>query len=118
MKKVDRARAKCPALNSEAEVMFGDITANFGAQQIDALAQHLLVHVRATRTMRACSSDQLPMGASVRITGGEPKYVGMTGTVVHSQKLRAKVAVEGISKPVYIYTGEAEVLNEAVAAAV
>jgi hypothetical protein len=39
--------------------------------------------------------------------------------VVHSQKLRAKVEVEGVAKPVYLYTGEAiEVVEEVLAAAV
>lgn len=117
MKKVDRARAKCPALASDAEVMFGDITANLSAQQIDALAQHLLVHVRATRTMRAAATDQLPLGATVRITGGEPKYIGLVGKVVHSQKLRVKVEVPLVAKPVYLYTGEAELVQQTVAAA-
>lgn len=118
MKKVERARSKCPALNSAAEALYGEITVNLSAHQIDALAQHLLVHVRETRTLRATQTSQLPMGATVRITGGEPKYIGMVGTVVHSQKLRAKVAVDGITKPVYIYTGEAEVfLQQTVAVA-
>jgi hypothetical protein len=108
MKKVERARAKCPALNEAAALLFGDITSNLSAQQIDALAQHLVVHNRAMQTIRACQSAQLPMGATVRITGGDPKFVGMVGEVVHTQKLRAKVAVPGITKPVYIYTGEAE----------
>ena len=117
MKKVERARSKCPALNGAAETLYGEITANLSAQQVDALAQHLLVHVRETRTIRATQTSQLPMGATVRITGGEPKYIGMVGTVVHSQKLRAKVEVPGIAKPVYIYTGEAELAVETVAVA-
>ena len=117
MKKVERARSKCPALNTEAEMMFGDITANLSAQQIDALAQHLLVHHRAMQTIRALQSPQLPMGAMVRITGGEAKYVGMVGEVVHSQRLRAKVKVEGVKKPVYIYTGEADLTSTETATA-
>lgn len=118
MKKVERARSKCPALNSAAEEYFGDVTANLSAQQLDALAQHLLVHNRAMQTIRALQSPQLPLGATVRITGGEAKYIGMTGQVVHSQKLRAKVAVPGFKKPVYIYTGEAEEVTEGSATAI
>lgn len=118
MKKVDAARAKCPTLNSEAEKIFGEITANFSAQQIDALAQHLMVHNRATATLLATQREPLPLGATVRITGGEAKYVGLTGEVVHSQKLRAKVAVPGVSKPVYIYNGQAEVVTAEAAVAV
>lgn len=118
MKKVDRARAKCPALLGDAEAMFGEITANLSAQQIDALAQHLMVHNRAMATVRATQLEPLPLGATVRITGGEAKFVGMTGEVIHSQKLRAKVAVPGVSKPVYIYNGQAEIVEELAVAAV
>lgn len=116
MKKVERARAKCPPLGTEAERIFGEITANFSAGQIDAIAQHLLVHNRAAATVRACSVPPLTLGATVRITGGEAKFVGAIGTVVHSQKLRAKVSVPGVTKPVYIYNGQAEELPAAAAA--
>ena len=108
MKKVDRARSKCPPLSSPAEALFDEATKNLSLPQLDALSQHLAVHVRAGRTLRAVSIAQLPLGANVRITGGEPKYIGAVGTVVHSSSLRAKVEVPGLRKPVYIYTGEAE----------
>lgn len=109
MKKVDRARAKLPALTDEAAIVFSDATMNLNAQQIDALAQHLMVHNRAMRTIRANATIPMAIGTTVRITGGEAKYVGLIGKVVHSQKLRAKVAVTGFTNPVYIYTGEAEI---------
>lgn len=112
MKKVDKARSKCPALNDVAEQIFGEATANLTAQQIDALAQHLLVHNRAAATIRATQLDPLPLGAQVRITGGDPRFVGMTGEVVHAQKLRAKVAVPGVKKEVYIYNGQAIIIQE------
>jgi len=108
MKKVEKARAKLPALPSAMATLFDDITSNHAAGSIEVFAQHLLVQARALRTLRATESSQLPLGATVRITGGEPKFVGMTGKVVHSHKLRAKVEVEGLKNPVYIYTGEAE----------
>lgn len=117
MKKVDRARAKCPTLSGDAEALFGEIVANLSAQQIDALAQHLIVHNRAMATLRATQLDPLPLGATVRITGGEARFVGMMGEVVHSQKLRAKVQVPGVSKPVYIYNGQAEVVVDDLAVA-
>ena len=115
MKKVDRARSKCPELNEEAQKIFGEVTANFSAQQIDALAQHLLVHNRATLTLRALSTPRLPLGATVRVTSGNPRYIGCVGTVVKSQNLRATIQVPGQQKLVYIYTGEAEVVEEVAA---
>ena len=112
MKKVEKARAKLPPLGDEMTRLFDEVTTAFPAGSLEVFAQHVLVQARALRTMRACSSIQLPLGALVRITGGEPKFLGMTGTVVHSQKLRAKVRLPGMpeGKYVYIYTGEAEVV--------
>lgn len=112
MKKVDRARSKLPALAAEATRMFEDATANLSIPQIEALANHLLVQARAMKTLRAADITPLPLGATVRVTGGDPKYVGAVGEVIHSQKLRAKVRLPGMAegKYVYIYTGEAEVV--------
>jgi hypothetical protein len=118
MKKVERARSKCPPMNDSMALVFSDITSNFSAAQIEALVAHLGVHARAMKTLVATRTKPLPLGATVRITGGEAKYIGMVGEVVHSQKLRAKVAVPGVTKPVYIYTGEAVPVETTVAAAV
>lgn len=117
MKKVEKARAKLPPMGEEMTRLFNEVTSNFPAGSIEVFAQHVLIQARALRTIRACSSPQLPLGAEVRITGGEPKFLGMVGKVVHSQKLRAKVAVEGVKNPVYIYTGEAELVTSQPAAA-
>jgi hypothetical protein len=111
MKKVERARSKCPALNGPAEALFNEATTNLSILQIEALSQHLVVQARAMRTIRAAQTAVLALGSTVRITGGDPKFVGAVGKVVHSHKLRAKVEVPGVSKPVYIYTGEAEVVD-------
>jgi flagellar biosynthesis GTPase FlhF len=112
MKKVERARAKLGSLNNEAEKIFSEVVSNFGVYEIELIAEHLMVHARAYKTQRALTQTQLPLGSTVTITGGDRRYIGMTGKVVHSQKLRAKVEVEGVAKPVYIYTGEAKVVTE------
>jgi flagellar biosynthesis GTPase FlhF len=112
MKKVERARAKLGSLNNEAEKIFSEVVSNFGVYEIELIAEHLMVHARAYKTQRALTQTQLPLGSTVTITGGDRRYIGMTGKVVHSQKLRAKVEVEGVAKPVYIYTGEAKVVVE------
>lgn len=119
MKKVERARAKLNTLSSEAEQMFSEIVSNFGVAAIEDIAEHLMVHARAYKTQRALTQKQLPLGATVKIVGGDRRYLGMTGKVVHSQKLRAKVEVPGVAKPVYLYTGEAvEVVDQQLAVAV
>lgn len=111
MKKVERARSKLRPLNSEAEKIFSEVVTNFGVSMIEDIAEHLLVHVRAYKTQRATGLEALPLGATVKITGGDRRYVGMTGKVVHSQRLRAKIEVPGVTKEVYIYNGEAEVVT-------
>jgi len=111
MKKVEKARAKCPPMNEAATRLFNEATANFSAEQLDAIAQHILVHNRATATIRATQLEPLPLGSTVKITGGDRKYIGVTGKVVASQRLRAKVKVPGTDKLVYIYNGEAEVVE-------
>lgn len=108
MKKVERARAKLPTLPDAMTTLFDDVTSNHGASAIEVFAQHLLIQARAMRTLRAQSATPVSLGSTVRIIGGDPKFVGMTGEVVHSQKLRLLVKVEGVKKPVYLYTGEAE----------
>lgn len=115
MKKVDRARSKLPALNEGAAERFNDAVSALTIPQIEALGQHLLVQARALKTLRANTAQPLPMGATVRITGGDPKFIGMVGTVFHTQRLHAKVRVPelGDKKHVYIYTGEAEVVTPA-----
>ena len=110
MKKVDRARAKLPQLDEATTLSFNELTGNLTAVQLHVLSLHLQIHNRAMATQRANDLTPLPMGATVRITGGEPKFIGMVGEVVHSQKLRAKVVVEGVKNPVYIFTGEAELV--------
>lgn len=109
LKKVERAKAKLPQLNEEMQKEFNGIVSNFGLPQLEALAMHLQLHTRTEKTLRATKGGPLPLGATVTIIGGDPRYIGKRGTVVTSQKLRATVAVEGAKKPVYIYTSEAKV---------
>lgn len=109
LKKVERAKAKLPQLNEEMQKEFNGIISNFGLYQLEALAMHLQLHTRTEKTVRATKGGPLPIGATVTIYGGDPRYIGKTGKVLTSQKLRATVAVEGAKKPVYIYTSEAKV---------
>ncbi|NBZ95426.1 MAG: hypothetical protein EBR40_03180 [Proteobacteria bacterium] len=116
MKKVERALSKLPSLNEPTQLIFNEATCNLSAQQLDALAQHILHHNRTMATTNAMKSDMLRIGDTVRITGGDPKFVGMVGTVVKSRQLRAKIQVPGFDKLVYIFTGQAEPVAQATAA--
>lgn len=109
LKKVERAKAKLPQLNEKMQALVDNIVSSFSLHQLDAIAMHMQLHARAEKTRLASKGGALPIGASVTIFGGDPRYIGKVGTVVTSQKLRATVAVDGAKKPVYIYTSEAKV---------
>ena len=118
MKKVERALSKLPAINADVQLILSEAIGSLSAQQLDALAQHISHHNRAAATMAAMKSVVLRIGDTVRITAGEPKFIGMTGIVVKSRQLRAKIQVPGVEKLVYIFTGQAELVVEQIAQAV
>lgn len=107
MKKVERALSKLPKLNDATQLSFNEIICNIDASQINALALHLQHHNRQMSTTNAINSMMLTIGATVLITGGDPKFVGQVGQVVKSRQLRAKIKIPGQEKLVYIFTGQA-----------
>ena len=109
LKKVERAKAKLPQLNEKMQALVDNIVSSFSLHQLDAMVMHMQLHARAEKTRLASKGGALPIGASVTIFGGDPRYIGKAGIVVTSRKLRATVAVDGAKKPVYIYTSEAKV---------
>lgn len=113
MKKVEKARAKLLPLSSEAELLYSEIIGNFGGPMVNAIAEHLKLHVRMSATKRATEGAALPIGTTVRIINGDAKYLNMVGTVVKSQKLRSFVKVEGVRKDVYVFTADLKVVDEA-----
>lgn len=110
--KVAKAFAKLPVLNETAQVAFGDITSNFSRDQVAAIAAHLNHFNRAKATERALS-QKLEQGMSVRIVGGDSRFIGKVGTVSKAQRIRCYVEVEGAKKPVYLFTSDVEVMNAA-----
>ena len=109
MKKVERAASKLPVLNDQMQLTFNEVTTNFSAEQITALALHLQHFNRVKATERALS-QKVETGTSVRIIGGDPKFIGMTGTVSLARRIRCFVEVPGVKKPVYLFTSDVEVL--------
>lgn len=107
MKKVERARSKCPPMADATSRIYDDAASSLSALQMEALAAHLVVQARAMRTAAAAATSPIALGTTVSITGGDPKFIGAVGKVVSSNKLRLKVAVDGVKSPVYIYVGEA-----------
>lgn len=108
MKKVERAKSRLPSLCSNGERILTTALTDLNPVQLESLAQHLVVSARERRTLNAINASRIPVGSAVRIVGGDPKFIGSTGTIVSSHKLRLLVSVEGSNKPLYIYSGEAE----------
>lgn len=119
MKKVAKAAEKLPPLGSEAaDRIFNEITVNFSAAVISALALHLQ-HFNRTKATERALGQKVEVGARVSIVAGDPRYIGMTGTVDRAQRIRCYVNVPGVRKPVYLFTSDVAVLpaEEAVAIA-
>ncbi len=112
MMKVARALNKLVPLNDQLQLTFNEITCNFSALQIDALASHLQHYNRSMATTNAMNSTILKIGQTVQITGGDPKFIGMIGKVAKSSQLRVKIDVPNQKKLVYIFTGQAKLYAE------
>lgn len=106
MKKVANAAAKLPGLGTVAQGTFDEVIRTLNTEQITALALHLQHHNRVQATTKATSGIELKVGQVVRITGGDPKYIGMTGAIETLRRIRCYVAVPGAKRPVYIFTSE------------
>lgn len=116
MKKVNNAKAKLPKMDATVSEAFNDLTRRFDVTQLTALSMHIQLHNREALTLKSTKSPPLKLGTTVRITGGDPKFVGLVGQVVHSQRLRARVKVPGLKYEVYVYSCEAEETQQATVA--
>lgn len=107
MSKVEKAAAALPTLSDAAQLTFNEVTANFTAAEITAIAAHLQHFNRVKATERALQRS-VGEGDTVVIIGGNPKYVGMRGTVSKAQRIRCYVELPGVAKPVYLFTSDVE----------
>lgn len=108
MTKVEKAGAKLPSLGAVARNIFDEVTTNLSSEQRTALALHLQHFNRVQATTRALTAGDLKVGQLVTITGGDPKYIGMTGAIETLRRIRCFVAVPGVKKPVYLFTSDVE----------
>jgi hypothetical protein len=110
MSKVDKAASKLPALSASAQSTLNEITANFTAAEVSALAAHLSHFNRVKATERALGQT-IKADDTVRIVGGDARFIGLVGTVAKAQRIRCYVTVEGLKKPVYLFTSEVELVE-------
>jgi len=114
MSKVEKAASKLPALNDAAQLAVNDITANFSASVVSAIAAHLSHFNRVKATERALGQT-ISTGDTVRIVSGDSRYIGQTGEVFKAQRIRCYVTVAGAKKPVYLFTSDVELVSAAAA---
>lgn len=110
MSKVAKAASKLPTLSAASEELFNDISVNYSADQIAALAAHLTHFNRVKATERALGK-KIVTGDTVQIRGGDARFLGMTGTVVKAQRIRCYVEVAGVKKPIYLFTSDVEAVT-------
>lgn len=108
LSKVRKALDKLPELSQAAQNIFSDIIgSDTSLSEIEALASHLEGHVRLQRTKQALETE-LEVGQTVRIVGGDVRFVGQLGTVSKAQRIRCYVDVPGVDKSVYLFTSDVE----------
>jgi hypothetical protein len=110
MKKIASAANKLPTLTDTAQLLFNEATTNFSAEQLTALALHIQHFNRVKATERALN-QRVVQGTQVRIIGGDPKFIGMTGSVTKAQRIRCYVTVPGVKREVYCFTSDIVVLE-------
>ena len=112
MSKVAKAASKLPALSASAQSTLDEITANFSAAEVAVLAAHLSHFNRVKATERALNQT-VKVDDTVRIVGGDARFIGLVGTIAKAQRIRCYVTVEGAKKPVYLFTSEVELVESA-----
>lgn len=105
MRKVEKAAAKLGNLSEASQLIFNEATANLPGAELATLALHIQHHNRVSATSRALS-QKIEKDQTVTINGGDPRYIGRTGVVFKAQRIRCYVTLEGVSKPVYLFTSD------------
>lgn len=109
--KVEKAAAKLPTLEYEANCLFESVTQTLSLNETAALAAHLEHFVREQRTKAALNSE-VKVGQSVTIVSGDdPSLIGKTAVVTRAQRIRCYVSVPGHDKPVYLFTSDVQPLE-------
>ena len=116
MRKVMKAAERLGTLGQAAQLLFNEATANLTAAELAMLANHISHFNRVQATQRALSQS-IEQGMEVRIVGGDPRFIGKTGTVSKAQRIRCYVEVTGVSKPIYLFTSDVEPVAQAASAA-
>ena len=112
MAKVEKASKNLGELEGLVKQLFDQITMDLVPNQVEQLGQHLLAHARAKRTARSTNLRVLQVGDKVTIHGGDPRYHGMVGTVVVSNRLRVRVKVDAKNTPLYLFRADVKPVSD------
>lgn len=107
MSKVLKAAEKLPGLSETACRFLDEVTTNLSRADLAGLALHIQHFNRFKATERALQK-KLEAGVHVTIVGGDPRFIGKTGTVTKAQRIRCYVEVDGVNKPIYCFTSDVE----------
>jgi len=108
--KVQKAIDRLPRMSPALAERFNDIVSTFSPAETIVLAKHLEVRARWTRTVKA-NATALSEGQEVRITNGDPRFIGQIGTVTDVHRIRCYVRVPGVKRPVYLFTSDVEAVH-------
>jgi transcription antitermination factor NusG len=112
--KVQKAAEKLPALSVDALTAYETLVGALATNELSALVAHLALKVRIEQT-KAATNTKLSIGDRVRVTAGDPKFVGLEGTVTEARRIRCFVELPGRKAPVYLFTSDVEKLESDVA---
>lgn len=112
MKKIETAASRLPALDETAQLILNEATASLSAAQLVALSAHIDLHNRIQATTRAVT-QKLEIGDQVRVVSGNARYLGRIGTISEAKRIRCFVDIEGVERPVYLFTSDVELVSVA-----
>ena len=112
MKKVARAASKLPPMTEAGLRTLDEVTTNLSRNDIAALALHLQ-HFNRMKATEMSTGRRFKNGQRVRIVAGDLANIGKVGTIESARPLRVFVNVPGAKKPVYVFTSEVELVEEA-----
>lgn len=105
MKKVQKAAEKLGSLGQSAQLLFNEATTNLTGAELAVLALHIQHFNRVSATTRALG-QKIEKDMQVTIVGGDPRFIGKTGTVTKAQRIRCYVKVDGQEKAIYLFTSD------------
>jgi len=111
--KLDKAKAKLAPLSNDLQSIYTEIVAAASNADIAVLVQHLQFNLRNAATLGSLKGSTLNAGDTVKVIGGDAKYIGKVGTIEKTKRIHAYVIIEGVKRPVYAFVSDLELVEAA-----